>query len=498
MRRLIIFVHRYLGIPLSVVFVVWFVSGIVMIYTGAMPELSAADRLRGQGPLDLAAVTVSPAEAARMAGVSGPVGELRLGTLLGRPVYHIGGGFGPPVALFADTGERFSGASGAEALAESARFIGAPVESLRLAGTVSEPDQWTMLLSRSLPLERFDADDGRATRVYFSLRTGAVELVTDRRSRMLAWAGAIPHWFYFTPLRLNQPLWYWTVVWVSVAGCALAVLGLVLAFTQFRRSRPFRLSASIRYRGLMRWHYYTGALFGVFALTWVFSGLLSMEPFEWTNATGMQLPRNELEGGALELDRYPFAASALAAAASSQGSVPVAIELTRIQGEPFYAVELIGDDGAIEQRLIDAATLEQRTAPFPPEPILAVLEATVTEARIVEHEVLESYDAYYYAQGGTAPLPVLRVKFDDPAETWFYFDLRTKRAIASNHRLSRLERWLFNGLHSLDFGFWYDQRPFREIGMILLSLGALATSGIGVVLGFRRMSGRARREQLDS
>jgi hypothetical protein len=31
--------------------------------------------------------------------------------------------------------------------------------------------------------------------------------------------------------------------------------------------------------------------------------------------------------------------------------------------------------------------------------------------------------------------------------------------------------------------------------MIVLSLGALATSGIGVVLGYRRLSGRARREQ---
>ena len=67
--------------------------------------------------------------------------------------------------------------------------------------------------------------------------------------------------------------------------------------------------------------------------------------------------------------------------------------------------------------------------------------------------------------------------------------------MATNHRLSRIERWLFSGLHSLDFGFWYDRRPFWDLGMILLSLGALATSAIGVVLGFRRLTGRARREQ---
>jgi hypothetical protein len=492
---LIIFVHRYVGIPMSVVFVVWFVSGIVMIYTGGMPELSAADRLRGQGPIDFDAVTLSPADAAGRAGIDDPVGELSLGSLLGRPAYRIGRGFGPPATVFADTGDVFDGADATDALAESARFVGQPLSALRFVGTATEPDQWTMILSRSLPLERFDVDDGRGTRVYFSLRTGRVELVTDRRDRMLAWAGAIPHWFYFTPLRLNQPVWYWTVVWVSVVGCVLALLGLVLAFTQFRRSTPFRLATAIRYRGLMRWHYYTGALFGLFALTWVFSGLMSMEPFDWTRAEGLEAPRNELAGRPLDLERYALDAGALAAAPALDGLRPLEVELTRIQDDAVIEVAVADADGRIRQRLIDPATLAERTTPFPPEPILAMIESTVTEAKVVEYEVLDRYDAYYYSQDGTAPLPVLRVMFDDPAETWYYFDLLKLEAVAANHRLSRLERWLFSGLHSLDFGFWYGSRPAWDIGMILLSLGALATSAIGVVLGFRRLTGRARREQ---
>lgn len=495
MRRLIILIHRYLGIPMSIVFVVWFVSGIVMMYTGGMPELSAADRQRGQGTIDLDAVTLSPAAAAQRAGADGTVSDLSLGSLLGRPAYRVGRGFGTPVTVFADTGEVFDGADAAEALAESARFVGQGASALTFAGTETEPDQWTMILSRSLPLERFDVGDGRATRVYFSLRTGRVELVTDRVDRTLAWAGAIPHWFYFTPLRLNQPVWYWTVVWVSAVGCLLAVLGLILAFTQFRRSNPFRLATSIRYRGLMRWHYYTGALFGLFALTWVFSGLMSMEPFDWTRTEGLQVSRNELVGGALDLDRYPLGPAALAAAPGLGGLEPYEIALTRIRGEPVFQIAFAGPDGGIQQRLLDPATLAERTTPFPPEPILSMLETTVQEAKVVEHEVLDRYDAYYYAQDGAAPLPVLRVKFDDPAATWYYFDLMTLSAVAANHRLSRLERWLFSGLHSLDFGFWYARRPVWDIGMILLSLGALATSAIGVVIGYRRLTGRTRREQ---
>jgi hypothetical protein len=397
--------------------------------------------------------------------------------------------------VFADTGEIFDRADASQAPTAVAAFVGQPIDAVRFVETVREADQWTMTESRHLPLERFDIDDGRGTRVYFSLQDGDVKLVTDRRNRTLAWIGTIPHWFYFTTLRTNQPLWYWSIVWLSVAGCVLAILGLTLAFTQFRRSKPFRLSASIRYRGLMRWHYYTGALFGVFALTWVFSGLLSMEPFGWTNATGLSLPRNDLSGGALELNRYPLDDPAVAAAIGAQAAE---VKLSRIQTNPYYAVATVATDGSVQTKLIDASTLMSRSEPFPVASIVEELEATVSEAGIREHAVLERYDAYYYARDNEAPLPVLRVKFDDPADTWFYFDLATSRELGSVHRFSRLERWLFNGLHSLDFSFWYARRPLWDIGVILLCLGALATSSIGFYLGFKRLFGRAESKAANS
>jgi hypothetical protein len=488
MKRWIIFLHRYLGIPMSIVFVIWFVSGIFMIYAGDMPLLTESARLRGIGPIDFAAVTLSPSEAIDQAGFDGEITSATLGNLLGRPAYRFGRLFGPDVSVFADNGEVFAGADAADARAAVAAFAGQSPDAVQFVETVRQADQWTMTEARHLPLERFDVADGQGTRVYFSLDAGDVKLVTNRANRTLAWIGTIPHWFYFTPLRANQPLWYWAVVWLSVAGCVLAVLGLVLAFTQFRKSRPFRLSASIRYRGWMRWHYYTGAIFGVFALTWVFSGLLSMEPFAWTNATGLNLPPNDLQGGMLELTDYPLDDTAVVAAI---GSDAAEISLLRIQDEPYYQVATAGPELGVQAKLIAAATLATRSAPFSAESILSELEETVTEAGITEHAVLEQYDAYYYARDNDAPLPVLRVKFNDPAETWFYFDLTTSRELGSVHRLSRLERWLFNGLHSLDFSFWYARRPLWDIGLILLSLGALATSSIGMYLGFRRLFGRA-------
>ena len=63
---------------------------------------------------------------------------------------------------------------------------------------------------------------------------------------------------------------------------------------------------------------------------------------------------------------------------------------------------------------------------------------------------------------------MLRVKLDDPAETWVYIDPAMSRVLSQVHRYSRVERWLYNGLHSLDFAFWYDRRPLWDVVMIVL------------------------------
>ena len=71
------------------------------------------------------------------------------------------------------------------------------------------------------------------------------------------------------------------IVWTSAVGCLIAVTGLLLGLTQFRWRRPSRGRSRIPYAGWMRWHYLTGIVFGILTLTWIFSGLLSVQPFTW-------------------------------------------------------------------------------------------------------------------------------------------------------------------------------------------------------------------------
>src|SRR5262245_57925608 len=98
MRKLLILTHRYLGIPLSFLFVLWFVSGIAMIYVGGMPTLSPEERLQHLPELDLSAVRLTPAEAARAAYTDTP-DRVTLLSVLERPAYRVDG-----TTIFADDG----------------------------------------------------------------------------------------------------------------------------------------------------------------------------------------------------------------------------------------------------------------------------------------------------------------------------------------------------------------------------------------------------------
>jgi len=61
------------------------------------------------------------------------------------------------------------------------------------------------------------------------------------------------------------------------------------------------------------------------------------------------------------------------------------------------------------------------------------------------------------------------------------------QVLAEIHKLNRVERWLYSGLHNLDFPFLYNRRPLWDVVMITLSLGGLSLSAIGLLLGIRRV-----------
>ncbi|MGB7220015.1 MAG: PepSY domain-containing protein [Vicinamibacterales bacterium] len=470
LRKALILTHRYLGLPLSLLFMLWFASGITMIYAGGMPRLTPELRLMRLAPLDLARVRVMPADLAQQA--SGGGDRTTLLTVMDRPAYRVG-----QATIFADTGERLGEVGRGGALTIASRFTNLPADTLRYVGELSGPDQWTIAQARQMPLHKIAVDDGARTELYVSEQSGEVAVMTTRGSRALAWVAAIPHWLYFAPLRVNGRLWQQTVIWLSALGSIFAVLGVVVGILQWRPSTPH-----IPYAGWMRWHHLGGLVFGVVTLTWVLSGLLSMDPWAWPSK-GPDLDFRGAFGRARDLSRFP-PLDAEAWRPVMAGAAIKEVEYTWIQDEPYYVVRGDWKSGRL---LVAADTMQTGREPSSAESLLSRVKNAVPDVSILGWDVLSTYDSYYYQRDGGAALPVIRIKFGDPDSTWLYVDPLMNQVVGTFRRYDRLGRWLYHGFHSLDFSFWYYRRPLWDIGVITLCLGGFAVSSIGFFLGVRRM-----------
>src|ERR1700680_4457769 len=111
-RKAMILMHRYLGIALCVPIVMWFVSGIGMMYAGGMPRLTPETLRELLPPLDLTRVRLSPSEAAEHGNMTPHPGRLVLTTIMNRPAYRFDRG--SLSIVFADTGDLMTDVGPAE------------------------------------------------------------------------------------------------------------------------------------------------------------------------------------------------------------------------------------------------------------------------------------------------------------------------------------------------------------------------------------------------
>ena len=199
-RRAVIYTHRWLGIAGSLLFVAWFVSGIVMMYVG-MPSLPPAERLMRLPPLDLTRPRVTPGEAARAAGATPQ--RVLVGMLGDRPVYRLSHR-GRWTTVFADSGARLDRLTADQAMDVARRFVPEHAPTIRYDGRLTDADQWTLQSRAFMPMHRMALGDADDTYLYVSERTGEPVMKTTRSGRRWAYVGAVLHWLYFTPFRRHS------------------------------------------------------------------------------------------------------------------------------------------------------------------------------------------------------------------------------------------------------------------------------------------------------
>jgi len=483
LKKAVIFVHRWIGVALCSLFFLWFTSGIGMMYWD-YPAVSAADRLQREGVLNPFQVKLSPQEAYAQLQSDRSPGEVRLATFDGRPAYRFHNDHADSI-VYADNGETVTSCPSDLTLRIASRWTGQAAATARQE-TNTEEDQWTVSGQfRALrPLQKYFWPDGQ--QVYVSTVTCDVVQYTTRNSRFGAYLGAIPHWLYFTPLRKHTERWSHLVIWASGLATVAALLGLVLGVWMYSPSKGYRRAespSSFPYTGPKRWHMMLGLTFGSLACTWAFSGMLSMDPFP-------DLQRGTSDVGSLQLSRAlrvtPSSLTAFTAKPPKQVLLslsadfhPKELELASVLGEPVYFA--MSGPG---QTLV-VPVLGKPRPEFDHQFIIDALQKAAQPYTITETRLVMKYEAYYLDRRYSLPLPVIFVQFNDAERSMYYVDPKTARIIEGYNSHSRLNRWLYHGLHSLDLPWLYSNGALWDAVMLTLLTGGIALSLTALVLATR-------------
>ncbi|MBA9070257.1 hypothetical protein FHR71_004023 [Methylobacterium sp. RAS18] len=471
LKRWLYLGHRWLGIVTCLLFAIWFMSGVVMMYVG-FPALSDAERRAGLQPLRWDGVQVSPSDALAAAGQPRFPQDLRLQMLGTEPVYRVTAWNGARTAVSAQSGRIIDNVGGEQALAVAAQDPRAVRPSIIDEVT---RDQWSVT-ARYDPLRPFHLialEDPAGTHLYVSARTGEVALDTSRTECVWNWLGAIPHWIYLTPLRAQAELWREVVLWVSGISIVTAMTGFWIGVLRLRLKNRYRLGRVTPYRGWPAWHHLAGVIGGVTLITFVVSGWLSMNPNRWFSSRAVSQAKLERYAGTTE-PSFALAVQDLKAVTCTPA---VELRLYHIGGRP-QVTPLCRDS---DQNSCC------RDAPVPRERLLTAARQLLQDAPITRTTLLEAEDAYWYSHHQTRQLPVLRVEFADPESTWLHIDPATGEVLGGLDHSGRIRRWLFNGLHTLDFVVLLARRPAWDVMVWLLSTAGLIISLSGIVLGWRRL-----------
>ena len=106
--------------------------------------------------------------------------------------------------------------------------------------------------------------------------------------------------------------------------------------------------------------------------------------------------------------------------------------------------------------------------------------------------VLNQYDRYYLDRTRRLPLPVILAEATTGQQTRYYIDPKTARIVQTYNSSNWVNRWLYHGLHSLNFPVLYNRRPLWDIVVITFMVGGTALSMTSLVLAWRALGKKLR------
>ena len=475
--KVLVLLHRWLGVGFCLLFAMWFASGIVMHFV-PFPSLTETERFAGLLPIDVAQLRHGPDEAVAASHISG-ARRIRLIQRADGPVYIISGSSKPATVHAADLSNAAvtSEPVALEIAKAHAQQRGIDAARADIAG-VADHDQWSVPngYDDHRPLYRVALNDPAGTEIYVSTATGEVVLGTARYQRVWNYLGSVVHWIYPTVLRRNWVAWdkvVWTLSLVALIG---AITGLALGIMKLQVSRA---DVGSPFRGWHAWHHILGLFTATFVVTWIFSGWLSMDH-------GLLFSRGRLsDTEAAAIARTPDWGN-LDWGSLAGNPRPVSASAKEVEwfafGERLYKRERTG---LTSQSLSPIGTGPEGSPR--PQPYLTAAEVD----GFVRHIAPDC--AVSFVVGPEDSYPVSASVPDAPVyrsicgDIWFQIDGATGAVLERLDASRRAYRWAYTALHTLDFPILLVHPVLRSGLIVLLCAIGFVFSVTGAVIGWRRL-----------
>ena len=466
----LVWLHRWTGLVFCLFFVLWFASGMIMLFV-PFPSLPAEERHRHGETVELSQVMVAPSIA--LAAYPEAV-ALTLRARNERPVYVVETGSGAPKIVDATTGELLPplDAEAGKRIAE--RFSGA--QATRVDAAVLF-DQWIVHegFATARPYHRVSLGDAARSVIYVSAVTGEVRQRTTRTQRILGSIGAVPHWLYWTAIRKHWSAWDSLVWWLSLAALASASMGMVLGVFRFLQSRAKGGSGWRVFVSWWRWHHVLGLTAGLFLLGWILSGWLSMDH-------GRIFSRGAVNSATAERMRglsLATVASTVAVDALARLGTATTVQFHGVAGRGFM---LVGRQEGTSELI----TVGQPPRPsLPDEWLLQGLRSAFPQAMQIESA--ESSPTDLYARAEELPPGTRLFLVMTPDLHRVYVDNLTGRILVDQDASRRAYAWIYYALHTYKVPALAEHNTLRLALMLLLLAAGFSLSVTGTVIAWRRL-----------
>lgn len=482
LKRVIYSIHRVLGTFLSILFLMWFLSGFVMIYHN-FPRVTPQDRNRATGVLS-----------ADMPEIEEVLNRIYPDTLIqkislkttsyGQSVFEVSTK-DSSYNLVADSSEFIQKVDYAQIEDYAQKWCSSDIVKV---DTLKEVDQWIPFnrLMKDMPIYKFYFGDSQKHQLYISSRTGEALQFTDKDSRFWAWLGAIPHWVYFTSLRQDGELWNTTVIWLSGLGSIMCLIGFGLGIYMLVKQYRKKKNVGTPYRKFSyKWHHVLGFVFGIFVFTFVFSGMMSLASIpDWVIKESKPSGKRGMFGFSSMLKQKEYQLDYRAILLYYPNQVK-AIEWTGFDKIPIYKVVTTDTIYVLD------ASANNITSLF-------LTEQMVNDKYTSQHKepitlsLITEYDNYYVDRKNKLPLPVYKVDVSDADKTTYYVNPQTGD-VRSFTTKSRVHKWMYQGLHSFNFKFLVEHPILWNLVMWVTMIGGTLVSLSGVLLSYKYLRRKFKR-----